>query len=103
MQLMRRHDPQAQEDGFAMLRPHARQHLPELIAEFEHEQDHGLRCWLLELIGSARDDRAQALLAEQLNNPDQALRSRATTGLQQLGTRQARQLLYQARANRTID
>ena len=102
MRLMRRHDPQAREDGFAMLHPHAREHLPELIAEFEHEQEHGLRCWLLELIGSARDERALPLLAEQLNSPDESLRSWAFTGLRELGTRQARQLLYQARANRTI-
>jgi putative heme iron utilization protein len=58
---------------------------PELIAEFEHEQDHGIRCWLLELIGSARDDRALPLLTEHLNNSDQALRSWAITGLQLLG------------------
>jgi HEAT repeat protein len=86
-----------------MLQPHAREYLPELIAEFEHEHDHGLRCWLLELIGDARDERALPLLAEQLNSLDESLRSWAVKGLQQLGTRQARQLLYRARANHTID
>jgi lauroyl/myristoyl acyltransferase len=37
MQLMRRHDPEVQEKGFAMLRPHAREYLEELIAEFRRE------------------------------------------------------------------
>lgn len=54
MGLMRSHDPQRQEDGFHLLLPHAADHLDELIAQFEQEQDdHGLRCWLLELIGAA--------------------------------------------------
>jgi hypothetical protein len=53
MQLMRRHDRQQQEDGFALLRSHAAEHLDDLIAEFGREFDHGLRCWLLELIGHA--------------------------------------------------
>lgn len=103
MRLMRRHDPQAQEDGFAMLRSHARDDLPELIAEFELEQDHGLRCWLLELIGYTRDERALPLLAEQLSSPDEALRSWASTGLRQLGTAQARQLLYRAGASSALN
>lgn len=81
-----------------MLRFHAREHLGELIAEFHREEDHGLRCWLLELIGEARDELALPLLAGQLQGPDEALRSWAVTGLQRLDTRQARQVLYEARA-----
>lgn len=103
MRLMRRRDPQLSEDGFAMLRPHAREYLPELMTEFEHEQDHGLRCWLLELVGEARDERALPLLAEQLSSLDESLRDWAVRGLRQLDTHQARQLLYRARANRIID
>jgi hypothetical protein len=54
MRLMRRSDPQQQEDGFHQLLPRAAGHLDELIDEFEREQDdHGLRCRLLELIGAA--------------------------------------------------
>jgi hypothetical protein len=58
MRLMRKHDPQSQEDGFGMLEPIAAEVLPQLIAEFEAESDHGLRCWLLELIGHAQSPNA---------------------------------------------
>jgi hypothetical protein len=34
MQLMRRHDQQAKEDGFHLLLPCAAEHVDELIAEF---------------------------------------------------------------------
>ncbi|MGC9670501.1 HEAT repeat domain-containing protein [Planosporangium sp. 12N6] len=96
MRLMRRHDPQSQEDGFALLRTHAGEHLDQLIAEFHQEHDQGLRCWLLELIGAARDERALPLLAEQLHSPDESLRSWAASGLRRLNNRQARRLLYEA-------
>jgi hypothetical protein len=33
--LMRRRDPRQQEDGFALLREHAAEHVDELMAEFE--------------------------------------------------------------------
>ena len=56
MRLMRKHDPQLQEDGFAMLQPIAGDVLPQLIEAFETESDRGLRCWLLELIGDARSE-----------------------------------------------
>jgi hypothetical protein len=102
MALMQRADPQVREDGFGMLRAHADDHLDDLMAEFHQQSDHGLRCWLLELIGEARDERALPLLADQINNPDEALRSWAASGLTKLDTRQARKLLYQARANGTI-
>ena len=47
---MRRRDPQAREDGLHLLLPDAAASVDELIAEFTAEQDdHGLRCWLLEL------------------------------------------------------
>lgn len=41
MRLMRWHDPQAREDGFVMLRPFAREHLEDLMAEFVGEKDQG--------------------------------------------------------------
>jgi hypothetical protein len=41
---------------------------------------------LLELIGEACSERALPLLAEQLASHDEALRSRAMTGLKNLGT-----------------
>ncbi len=58
MQMMRKRNPQTQEEGFAMLKPVALDPLFELIEAFETEQDHGLKCWLLELIGLARFDEA---------------------------------------------
>lgn len=103
MRLMRRHDPQAQEDGFELLRPHAAEHLDELIAAFGNERDdHGLRCWLLELIGEARSPRALPVLVAQLYSDDESLRSLATRGLQQLDTKPARVELWKARANGLI-
>jgi hypothetical protein len=66
MQLMRDRDPQDQEDGFHLLLPHAAEHIDQLIAEFAKERiDHGLRCWLLELIGQARSPKALSVLTEQ--------------------------------------
>jgi hypothetical protein len=103
MRLMRRHDPQAKEHGFHLLRPHAAEHLDELIAAFANERDdHGLRCWLLELIGEARSPRALPVLVEQLHSDDESLRSWAVTGLQQLHTKPARTELWKARANGLI-
>jgi hypothetical protein len=102
MYLMRRHDPQQRDDGFAMLRVHAAEHVDELVAEFLRESNHGLRCWLLELIGYARSAHALPLLVQQLDSQDEALRGWAVRGLQLLGTREARRALFQARANRQI-
>ncbi|WP_280499062.1 HEAT repeat domain-containing protein [Nocardia farcinica] len=102
MRLMRKHDPQLQEDGFAQLVPLAAGHIAELIEEFEHEHEHGLRCWLLELIGEARSPAALPLLEAQLHGDDEALRGWAVTGLNKLGTHEARTLLWRARANGTI-
>ena len=71
--------------------------------EFEQEQDdHGLRCWLLELIGAARSPDALPVLGAQLNSDDEALRDWAVTGLEKLDTPEARTLLWHARANGTI-
>lgn len=60
--------PARQEDGFQLLRPHAAQHLEELITEFNREPNHGLRCWMLELIGDARSADALPVLATQLHS-----------------------------------
>ncbi|HEX7162173.1 MAG TPA: HEAT repeat domain-containing protein [Trebonia sp.] len=103
MRLMRSHDPQRREDGFHQLLPHAADHIGELIAQFEQEQDdHGLRCWLLELIGAARSPGALPVLGAQLDGNDESLRDRAVAGLEKLGTPEARALLWHARANGTI-
>ena len=100
---MRSRDPQCREDGFHQLLPHAADHLDELIAQFEQEQDdHGLRCWLLELIGAARSPDALPVLRAQLDSDDESLRDWAAAGLKKLDTPEARTLLRRARANGTI-
>ncbi|MEU4555393.1 HEAT repeat protein [Micromonospora violae] len=98
MRLMRSRDPQKQEDGFHLLRPHAAQHLEELITEFNREPNHGLRCWMLELIGEARSEDALPVLVAQLHGADEPLRFWAVKGLEQLDTKPARHQLYQARS-----
>lgn len=100
---MRRHNPQEQEDGFHNLLPHVADHVDELMAEFRQEQeDHGLRCWLLQLIGEARSPAALPLLTEQLHNTDESLRDWAVRGLRLLDTKPAREQLWRARANGLI-
>jgi hypothetical protein len=103
MRLMRRRDAQAREDGFQLLLPYAAEHVEELLAEFAAVKgDHGLRCWLLELIGHARSSAALPVLVEQLNGDDPALRSWAARGLEQLDTKPARLELWKARTNGLI-
>src|SRR5262245_4636336 len=93
LRLMRSHDPQRKEDGFHQRLPHAAEHLDDLIAQFDLEQDdHGLRCWLLELIGAARSPAAMPLLGAQLDSDDQSLRYWAAAGLTKLDTPEARTL-----------
>jgi hypothetical protein len=96
MAMMRQHGPAAQDEGFHWLLPHASDHLQELMAEFDKEKDHGLRCWLLELIGSARSPRALNLLAQEVHSPDESLRYWALWGLKQLDTKEARRLVWEA-------
>jgi hypothetical protein len=96
--MMRHRDPQTQEDGFHWLLPHAGDYVKELIEEFHKEQEHGLRCWLLELIGEARSADAFRFLAEQLRSDDEQFRRWAIRGLKNLGTKEARRLLWEARS-----
>jgi hypothetical protein len=100
MREMRSRDPQRREDGFDFLREHADSFVEELIAEFAAERDdHGLRCWLLELVAEARSPRAFSLLTSELWNSDESLRFWAIRGLEMLDTREARTELYRAKAN----
>ncbi|MFJ8963618.1 HEAT repeat domain-containing protein [Lentzea sp. NPDC102401] len=100
MRLMRRHNGQDREDGFALLRPHAAEHLDELIEAFRAEEDdRGLRAWLLELIGDARSPEALPILVEHLDHEDESLADWAVHGLQALDTKEARTALYRHRAN----
>jgi hypothetical protein len=99
MRLMRKHDPQLQEDGFAMLKPVAANVLPQLIAAFEEESDHGLRCWLLKLIGDARSESALPVLTKELASEDESIRDRARRGLEQLDIKEARTILWRDSQN----
>jgi HEAT repeat protein len=104
MRLMRSRDPQKREDGFAALRARAGEYVEDLVAEFRAERvDHGLRCWLLELIGEARSAEALPLLAELVYDGDESFRSWAVWGLDQLGSAEARTVLWRARANGWIE
>jgi hypothetical protein len=94
--LMRKHDPQLKEDGFHLLLPHAAAHIDALMRDFRDETDHGLRCWLLELIGHAETELALDLLVEQLGSSDHSLRDWAIRGLQQLNSAQSRKALFDA-------
>jgi hypothetical protein len=96
MRLMRRHNRKLREDGFHALLPHAHEHVDELIPAFQSETEHGLRCWLLELLGEARSVKAFALLVEQLHGDDESLRCWAARGLQLLATKEARRALWEA-------
>ncbi|MCP2322271.1 hypothetical protein HDA40_000778 [Hamadaea flava] len=100
LRLMRRRNPQLAEDGFHRLRDIAADHIEELIEEFNNERDHGIRCWLLELIGDARSDRALPVLAAELHGDDAALRDWAVRGLQNLDTPESRRLLWRWAQNR---
>ena len=96
--MMRKHDPQASEDGFGWLLPHAAEYVHQLMAEFGKEKVHGLQCWILELIGEARSPDAFVFLAGHLRSEDEAFRYWAMRGLNNLGTKQARTLLWEARS-----
>ncbi|HYO92916.1 MAG TPA: HEAT repeat domain-containing protein [Polyangiaceae bacterium] len=91
--MMRKHDPSIQEAGFHALLPHAAEHVDALIQEFLTERDHGLRCWLLELIGEARSPKSLTLLIDELCSPDDSMRDWAARGLTVLNTHEARKAL----------
>lgn len=99
MAMMRKHAALTQEEGFHYLLPRAKEHVSELIAEFETESDHGLRCWLMELIGEARSERAFELLCEYAQSSDESLQDWAIRGLDKLGTKPARTFLFQRGLN----
>ena len=96
MTMMRKRNALTQEEGYHALLPRVVEFVPELMKEFRREQDHGLRCWLLHLIGEARDKRALDLLIEQLHSTDESLRHQAIWGLQHLDTAETRKALFEA-------
>ena len=96
MEMMRSRDGITQEVGFHWLRLEAEKSVEPLIAEFRSEQDHGLKCWLLELIGTTASTKAFDLLAEHLSSEDDSLRFWAIEGLRRLDTPKARAVLLKS-------
>lgn len=94
MELMRQSDPQLQEDGFHWLAPRAGKFIHELIAEFRLEEDQGLKCWLLELIGASRSPEAFEILKDNLESESEALRDWAMRGLRNHDSKESRKLLF---------
>lgn len=94
--LMRKHDPQLQEDGFHALLPHAAEHVDALVRDFRAERERGLRAWLLELIAEAKSPGAFELLVEQLRSDDDLLPPHAIRGLRLLNTHESRMALWEA-------
>ncbi|MEO5876928.1 MAG: hypothetical protein ABIS86_09590 [Streptosporangiaceae bacterium] len=83
--------------GFDFLREHADAYVDELVAQFGTEQDHALRCLLLELVAEARSACALPLLAAQLAGTDEALQFWGIRGLEMLDTPEADRELDRAR------
>ncbi|MDP9381573.1 MAG: HEAT repeat domain-containing protein [Chloroflexota bacterium] len=98
LRMMRKHDPQVQEDGYHYLLAQAPVYLDQLIAQFEVEEDIGVRRWLLELIGETRSLAALPLLTECLRSDDEYLRRWAMWGLKTINTKEARRTLWEARS-----
>lgn len=92
--MMRKRDGWTAEQGFHELLPRAKDYVAELMAAFATEAHHGVRCWLLELIGAARSEQAFDLLCEQSRSEDEAFRTWAVRGLQLLDTHAARKFLF---------
>lgn len=90
MQMMRQRAEHRREEGFHILKPHASAFVDELMAEYRIEQDHGLKCWLLELIGMARAEKALPFFVEQMNVRDLTFRELAIDGLRKLNTKESR-------------
>jgi hypothetical protein len=93
MTLMRRDNSNHQEEGFHLLQAHAAHFVEELMTEFRAETDYGLKCWLLELLGHARSEKAFELFKEQLSVGNLSYRDWAIVGLQKLNTKESRALL----------
>lgn len=106
MKMIRKHDPETQERGFGLLRPHAGDYIGELIAEYRSElvtefkegKEFGLRFWLLDLIGEAKSPKAFPFLVECLRGDDENLWYWAIVWLKELNTKEARRVLWEAKS-----
>jgi hypothetical protein len=93
--------PQVKEDAFWYLHERAAELVSELRSAYEAETNHGSRCWLLELLGEARDPALEDLFAAALDEPDESLQQWAARGLRNLDTKTARTILWHHSQNRT--
>ncbi len=93
MTLMRGRTANQQEQGFNMVLAHAPKFAAELVEEFRAETDHGLKCWLLELLTHARAEVAFPLFHEMLDASNLIYRDWAVTGLRKLNSKPAKKLL----------
>ena len=100
---MRSTDPETAEGGFAAIQERASEQIDNLIAAFATETDHGVRCWLLELVGDARSEKALPLLRWALTCDDEAFRRWALHGIHQLGTPEAKALWEDAKTLKFAD
>jgi hypothetical protein len=94
MQLMKEKNHQTQEEGFHMLLPYANECIELLIEAFRKEQDFGLKCWLLELIGESKSPLSFPVLKEMLSSENERLQSWAVWGLENLDTKESRTELF---------
>ena len=92
--MMRKSDPQLQEDGFNWLLPRSSEFIEELIIEFNSEKNLGLSCWLLELIGESKSLKSFETLQKSLVNENESIREWAIIGLRNLDTKESRHLLF---------
>jgi hypothetical protein len=99
IQGLRAGDAQGRERAFDFLREHADAYVDDLVAEFATEEDQRLRCWLLELLAEARSAQALEVFRGELESPDESLQFWAVRGLEMLDSREAEQVLDQARAD----
>ncbi|MGH2514298.1 MAG: HEAT repeat domain-containing protein [Ktedonobacterales bacterium] len=99
LRMMRKpHDAMTSEDGFFWLLPHAGEYVTELMAEFEREDNAGMRFYLLELIAYSGSPEAVPLLMEQLRSDNESLRHWAVYGLKTINIKEARRALWEARS-----
>jgi hypothetical protein len=96
MRMMRSRDGTTSESGFSWLSLFARAYVGRLKDELERETNHGFRCWLLELIGMAKDPDTIGLFAKYLDSGDDSYRFWAIAGLENLDTADSRRLLFEA-------
>ncbi|VTU41425.1 hypothetical protein H4P1_00057 (plasmid) [Variovorax sp. PBS-H4] len=92
MAMMRKHDPQTQEDGFGLVKRVAAEHADELVVAHSEEADPGLRNWLLELLVEAQSPEALPIFARALELD--ATRHWGEAGLLKLNTKEARAVLW---------